>query len=95
MNPLPGWDCGKLFAVEAPAHGVSYSLHVISFQVNGRSPGFGAQGMESLSEDLWEFLGGEAPLHQLDDLTKVNPVTLDTGTGLPQLWSAFFSSVQL
>uniref|UniRef100_A0A5F9C825 Myosin XIX n=1 Tax=Oryctolagus cuniculus TaxID=9986 RepID=A0A5F9C825_RABIT len=47
-------------------------------QVNGRSPGFGARGGESLSEDLREFLVGEAPLHQLDDLTKVNPVTLET-----------------
>lgn len=47
-------------------------------QVNGRSPGFGAPDGGSLSEDLREFLVGEAPLHQLDDLTKVNPVTLET-----------------
>ncbi|KAI5765856.1 MYO19 [Gulo gulo luscus] len=47
-------------------------------QVNGHSSGSGAQGGESLREDLQEFLSGEAPLHQLDDLTKVNPVTLET-----------------
>ncbi|XP_004608920.2 unconventional myosin-XIX isoform X1 [Sorex araneus] len=42
------------------------------------SSGSAARGGESLREDLQEFLGGEAPLHQLDDLTKVNPVTLET-----------------
>ncbi|XP_025707056.1 unconventional myosin-XIX isoform X1 [Callorhinus ursinus] len=47
-------------------------------QVYGHSSGSGAQGGESLREDLREFLSGEAPLHQLDDLTKVNPVTLET-----------------
>ncbi|XP_074198737.1 unconventional myosin-XIX isoform X2 [Camelus bactrianus] len=47
-------------------------------QVNGHSSGSDAQGRESLREDLQEFLGGEVPLHQLDDLTKVNPVTLET-----------------
>ncbi|XP_061032401.1 unconventional myosin-XIX isoform X4 [Eubalaena glacialis] len=47
-------------------------------QVNGHSSGSDAHGRESLREDLQEFLGGEAPLHQLDDLTKVNPVTLET-----------------
>uniref|UniRef100_A0A8C6BW30 Myosin XIX n=1 Tax=Monodon monoceros TaxID=40151 RepID=A0A8C6BW30_MONMO len=47
-------------------------------QVNGHSSGSDAHGGESLREDLQEFLGGEAPLHQLDDLTKVNPVTLET-----------------
>ncbi|XP_006154514.1 unconventional myosin-XIX [Tupaia chinensis] len=46
-------------------------------QVNGHGPGSEAQDRESL-RDLQEFLGGEAPLHQLDDLTKVNPVTLET-----------------
>ncbi|KAB0396118.1 hypothetical protein E2I00_004586, partial [Balaenoptera physalus] len=46
--------------------------------VNGHSSGSDAHGGESLREDLQEFLGGEAPLHQLDDLTKVNPVTLET-----------------
>lgn len=57
-------------------------------QVNGHSSGSGAQGGESLREDLQEFLSGEAPLHQLDDLTKVNPVTLETGMGLPLLDNA-------
>ncbi|XP_059127389.1 unconventional myosin-XIX isoform X1 [Peromyscus eremicus] len=47
-------------------------------QVNGHSSGSDAQGRASLKGDLQEFLGGEAPLHQLDDLTKVNPVTLET-----------------
>ncbi|XP_030874148.1 unconventional myosin-XIX isoform X3 [Leptonychotes weddellii] len=47
-------------------------------QVHGHSSGSGAQGGESLREDLREFLSGEAPLHQLDDLTKVNPVTPET-----------------
>eukprot|EP00069_Balaena_mysticetus_P007766 bmy_19399T0 len=47
-------------------------------KVNGHSSGSDAHGRESLREDLQEFLGGEAPLHQLDDLTKVNPVTLET-----------------
>ncbi|XP_055475758.1 unconventional myosin-XIX isoform X2 [Psammomys obesus] len=47
-------------------------------QVNGHSSGSGAQGRASLKGDLREFLGGEVPLHQLDDLTKVNPVTLET-----------------
>lgn len=47
-------------------------------QVNGHGSGSAAHGGESLREDLQEFLGGEAPLQQLDDLTKVNPVTLET-----------------
>lgn len=47
-------------------------------QVNGHSLGSDAQGRASLKGDLREFLGGEVPLHQLDDLTKVNPVTLET-----------------
>ncbi|XP_040605313.1 unconventional myosin-XIX isoform X2 [Mesocricetus auratus] len=47
-------------------------------QVNGHSSGTDAQGRASLKGDLQQFLGGEAPLHQLDDLTKVNPVTLET-----------------
>nr|XP_048302685.1 unconventional myosin-XIX isoform X1 [Myodes glareolus]XP_048302686.1 unconventional myosin-XIX isoform X1 [Myodes glareolus]XP_048302687.1 unconventional myosin-XIX isoform X1 [Myodes glareolus]XP_048302688.1 unconventional myosin-XIX isoform X1 [Myodes glareolus] len=47
-------------------------------QVNGHSSGSDAQGRASLKGDLQEFLGGEAPLHHLDDLTKVNPVTLET-----------------
>ncbi|XP_070083653.1 unconventional myosin-XIX isoform X5 [Equus przewalskii] len=47
-------------------------------QVNGHSSVSDAQGGESFREDLQEFLSGEAPLHQLDDLTKVNPVTLET-----------------
>ncbi|XP_037664712.1 unconventional myosin-XIX isoform X5 [Choloepus didactylus] len=47
-------------------------------QVNGSSLGFDAQGSESLREDLRDFLLGDALLHQLDDLTKVNPVTLET-----------------
>uniref|UniRef100_A0A2K6ELK5 Myosin XIX n=1 Tax=Propithecus coquereli TaxID=379532 RepID=A0A2K6ELK5_PROCO len=50
----------------------------ILFQVNGHSPDSDVQSEESLREDLQEFLGREAPLHQLDDLTKVNPVTLET-----------------
>lgn len=47
-------------------------------QANGHSPDSAAQSGETLREDLQEFLGGESPLHQLDDLTKVNPVTLET-----------------
>uniref|UniRef100_A0ABI8A2Y4 Myosin motor domain-containing protein n=1 Tax=Felis catus TaxID=9685 RepID=A0ABI8A2Y4_FELCA len=47
-------------------------------QVNGHRSGSDAQGGKSLREDLQEFLGGEALLHELDDLTKVNPVTLET-----------------
>lgn len=47
-------------------------------QVNGHSLGSDAEGRASLKGDLREFLGGEIPLHQLDDLTKVNPVTLET-----------------
>nr|XP_025851862.1 unconventional myosin-XIX isoform X2 [Vulpes vulpes] len=47
-------------------------------QVNGHSSGSDTQGGGFLREDLQEFLSGEAPLHQLDDLTKVNPVTLET-----------------
>lgn len=47
-------------------------------QVNGHSSGSDAQGGGSLRKDLQKFLSGEAPLHQLDDLTKVNPVTLET-----------------
>uniref|UniRef100_A0A8C6D603 Myosin XIX n=1 Tax=Moschus moschiferus TaxID=68415 RepID=A0A8C6D603_MOSMO len=47
-------------------------------QVNGHGSGSEAHGRESLREDLQEFLGGEAPLQQLDDLTKVNPVTPET-----------------
>lgn len=53
--------------------------------MNGHSLGSDAQGRASLKGDLKEFLGGKVPLHQLDDLTKVNPVTLETGTGLPLL----------
>ncbi|XP_032136640.1 LOW QUALITY PROTEIN: unconventional myosin-XIX [Sapajus apella] len=47
-------------------------------QVNGHNPGSDGQARESLREDLQEFLGGEVLLYQLDDLTKVNPVTLET-----------------
>ncbi|CAK6438045.1 unnamed protein product [Pipistrellus nathusii] len=47
-------------------------------QVNGHSSGPAAPGGKALGEDLQEFLGQEAPLHLLDDLTKVNPVTLET-----------------
>ncbi|XP_049628730.1 unconventional myosin-XIX [Suncus etruscus] len=47
-------------------------------QANGHSPDSAAQSGETLREDLQDFLGGENPLHQLDDLTKVNPVTLET-----------------
>ncbi|ERE68599.1 myosin-XIX [Cricetulus griseus] len=46
--------------------------------VNGHSSGTDAEGKASLKGDLQQFLDGEAPLHQLDDLTKVNPVTLET-----------------
>lgn len=56
--------------------------------MNGHSSGSDAQGRASLKGDLQEFLGGEARLHQLDDLTKVNPVTLETGMGLPLLQTA-------
>ncbi|XP_036196170.1 unconventional myosin-XIX isoform X1 [Myotis myotis] len=47
-------------------------------QVNGHSSGPDAHSGKALREDLQEFLGQEAPLHLLDDLTKVNPVTLET-----------------
>uniref|UniRef100_F7BED0 Unconventional myosin-XIX n=1 Tax=Callithrix jacchus TaxID=9483 RepID=F7BED0_CALJA len=47
-------------------------------QVNGHNLGSDGQARESLSEDLQEFLGGEVLLYKLDDLTKVNPVTLET-----------------
>ncbi|XP_059937886.1 unconventional myosin-XIX isoform X2 [Mesoplodon densirostris] len=47
-------------------------------QVNGHSSGSEAHSGKPLREGLQEFLSGEAPLHQLDDLTKVNPVTLET-----------------
>ncbi|XP_059525706.1 unconventional myosin-XIX isoform X1 [Myotis daubentonii] len=47
-------------------------------QVNGHSSGPDAHSGKPLREDLQEFLGQEAPLHLLDDLTKVNPVTLET-----------------
>ncbi|XP_010625074.1 unconventional myosin-XIX isoform X1 [Fukomys damarensis] len=46
--------------------------------VDDHSSGSDGQSRVSLREDLQEFLGREAPLHQLDDLTKVNPVTLET-----------------
>uniref|UniRef100_A0A452SCT9 Unconventional myosin-XIX n=1 Tax=Ursus americanus TaxID=9643 RepID=A0A452SCT9_URSAM len=51
---------------------------LMASQVNGHSSDSSSQGGEPLREDLQEFLSGEAPLHQLDDLTKVNPVTLET-----------------
>ncbi|KAM4824732.1 unconventional myosin-XIX isoform X5 [Urocitellus parryii] len=47
-------------------------------QLNGHSSSSHDQSKVSLREDIQEFLSGEAPLHQLDDLTKVNPVTLET-----------------
>ncbi|XP_039332431.1 LOW QUALITY PROTEIN: unconventional myosin-XIX [Saimiri boliviensis] len=47
-------------------------------QVNGHNPGSDGRARESLREDLQEFLGGEVLLYQLDDLTKVNPVTPET-----------------
>lgn len=47
-------------------------------QVNGHNSSPDAHGRKPLREDLQEFLGQEAPLHVLDDLTKVNPVTLET-----------------
>ncbi|KAM4843699.1 unconventional myosin-XIX isoform 2-T4 [Thomomys bottae] len=47
-------------------------------QVNGHSSGSDAPNLSFLREGLQEFLGSDAPLHQLDDLTKVNPVTLET-----------------
>lgn len=63
-----------------------FPLFLTSYsQANGYHSGSAAHGGESLREGLQEFLGGEAPLHELDDLTKVNPVTLETGTGLPLL----------
>lgn len=46
--------------------------------MNGHSSGPDAHSGKALREDLQEFLGQEAPLHLLDDLTKVNPVTLET-----------------
>lgn len=68
---------------------------VIPSQVNGHSSGPDAHGGKALREDLQEFLGQEAPLHLLDDLTKVNPVTLETGMGLPLLKSALSKRVAL
>lgn len=56
--------------------------------MNGHSSGTDAEGKASLKGDLQQFLDGEAPLHQLDDLTKVNPVTLETGMGFPLLQTA-------
>ncbi|XP_007946119.1 unconventional myosin-XIX [Orycteropus afer afer] len=47
-------------------------------QVNGHILGSDAQTEEPLKGELQEFLDGETLLHQLDDLTKVNPVTLET-----------------
>ncbi|XP_020731559.2 unconventional myosin-XIX isoform X2 [Odocoileus virginianus] len=47
-------------------------------QADGHGSGSDAHGGEALREGLQEFLGGEASLQQLDDLTKVNPVTLET-----------------
>ncbi|XP_070628709.1 unconventional myosin-XIX isoform X3 [Bos indicus] len=47
-------------------------------QVNGHGSGSAAHSGESLREDLQELLGGEVPPQQLNDLTKVNPVTLET-----------------
>nr|XP_055244320.1 unconventional myosin-XIX isoform X4 [Gorilla gorilla gorilla] len=46
--------------------------------VNGHNPGSDGQAREYLREDLQEFLGGEVLLYKLDDLTRVNPVTLET-----------------
>lgn len=62
---------------------------VIPTQVNGHGSGSDAHsGGESLREELQEFLGGEALLHQLDDLTQVNPVTLETGMAPnTQMWA--------
>lgn len=54
---------------------------VIPSQMNGHSSDPNAHGGE-LREDLQEFLGQDTPLHLLNDLTKVNPVTLETGMGL-------------
>uniref|UniRef100_A0A5F7ZMQ5 Unconventional myosin-XIX n=1 Tax=Macaca mulatta TaxID=9544 RepID=A0A5F7ZMQ5_MACMU len=47
-------------------------------QVNGHNPRSDGQAREYLREDLQEFLDGEVLLYQLDDLTRVNPVTLET-----------------
>ncbi|XP_016787453.2 unconventional myosin-XIX isoform X6 [Pan troglodytes] len=47
-------------------------------KVNGHNPGSDGQAREYLREDLQEFLGGEVLLYKLDDLTRVNPVTLET-----------------
>uniref|UniRef100_A0A452SCS0 Unconventional myosin-XIX n=1 Tax=Ursus americanus TaxID=9643 RepID=A0A452SCS0_URSAM len=78
-------DC-SLSALQAPTPtllpaGLSPRFHgplLMASQVNGHSSDSSSQGGEPLREDLQEFLSGEAPLHQLDDLTKVNPVTLET-----------------
>ena len=61
----------------------SASGPVFPSQVNGHGSGSAAHGGESLREDLQDLLGGEAPPQQLDDLTKVNPVTLETGMPPP------------
>uniref|UniRef100_A0A2I3HH57 Myosin motor domain-containing protein n=1 Tax=Nomascus leucogenys TaxID=61853 RepID=A0A2I3HH57_NOMLE len=47
-------------------------------QVNGHNPRSDGQAREYLREDLQEFLSGEVLLYKLDDLTRVNPVTLET-----------------
>lgn len=63
--------------------------------MNGHRSSPDAHGRESLREDLQEFLGLEAPLHLLDDLTKVNPVTLETGMGLSLFTSAISKRVEM
>ena len=69
-----------LTLTELPA-GLSPSASgpVFPSQVNGHGSGSAAHSGESLREDLQELLDGEVPPQQLNDLTKVNPVTLETG----------------
>lgn len=79
LSPVQALTLTELLAGLSPRA----SGPVFPSQVNGHGSGSAAHGGESLREDLQEFLGGEAPLQQLDDLTKVNPVTLETGMPPP------------
>ncbi|XP_047292784.1 unconventional myosin-XIX isoform X7 [Homo sapiens] len=65
----------KLLTSSDPSASASQSAFT---GVNGHNPGSDGQAREYLREDLQEFLGGEVLLYKLDDLTRVNPVTLET-----------------
>lgn len=58
-------------------------------QINGlkdRAQDFRKSVIDSLEEDIRDFLINEAELHTYDDLTKVNPVTPSTGTVCKSTW---------